>query len=114
MLAVVQAQLREVGLAHVGGGPRELCPRLLDHLRVGVDGDHAPAREAVEQQPRHAAGAAAGVEDRLVAAQLEAVEHRLGHRDLRAGDAVIGVRVPAAPGAHSAVVTGPERSRSRS
>ena len=84
LLAVCRRSVREVGLAHVGGASRELGPRAGDHVRRRVDGDDAPAREAVEQQPRDAARAAAGVEDRLVAAQLEAVDDRLGHRDLRA------------------------------
>ena len=49
----------------------EPLARLLDHRRRAVDGDHPAVRQALEQRLGHAAGAAARVEHRLVAAQLE-------------------------------------------
>ena len=82
--------------------------------RRRVDRDHVPVRQALEQHPRDAAGAAAGVEHRLVAAQLEPVEDLARHRLLRSRDAVVRLGVPIAHRQASAVVTGPERSRSRS
>ena len=98
--ALVQPQRREIGSANVGGRVLELDPARATISRVGVDGDDAAVREAIEQQARHPARAAARVEDRLVAAQLEAVDDGLGHRDLRAGDPVVGVGVPATDRAH--------------
>ena len=55
-----------------------------------------PARQALEQHPRHAARAAAGVEHGLVAAQRQPLEHRAGPLHLRRRDAVVGRRVPVA------------------
>ena len=114
VLAVAQAQRREIGLADVDRRILKLGARAGDHVGVGVDRDDAAPREPVEQQPRHPPRAAAGIENRLVAAQLEPVDDGRGHRDLRARDPVVGVGVPATDRAHeSAVVTGPARSRSR-
>ena len=88
--------------------------RVLGHRRRHVDPVHAAVRHPVGQQCGHPARAAAGVEHDIVVLQLEAVEllERPSQLDVR--DAVIRRRVPVARGAHSAVVTGPERSRSRS
>jgi hypothetical protein len=115
LLARAQAKLREVACADVRAVPK-LGAGALDHVRRRVDGDHVPARQAVEQELRDAARATAGVEHGLVAAQLEAVEDLHRHLDERVGDAVVLVGVPVADRrAHaSAVVTGPLRSRSRS
>ena len=107
---------RDRACARRRASPASSIARAGDHVGDGVDGDHAPARQALEQQPRHAARAAAGVEHRLVAAQLEAVEDGLRHLDLRGrrrgGRSRRSSR--AARRAHSAVVTGPPRSRSAS
>ena len=115
-LAIGQRQRGEIGLADIGARVvAQLGPRLGDHVRRAVDGDHAPAREAVQQQARDAARPAAGVEDRLVSVQREPVEHRLRHGRLRTGQPVVGLGVPVSNASHqSAVVTGPPRSRSPS
>ena len=115
LLAVVQAQPREIGEAHVGRRAGELLAGAGDHLPRAVDRDRAAARQALEDEPGDPARAAAGVEHGLVAAQLEAVEDRLrpGHVGVR--HPVVGVGVPRPTlAAHSAVVTGPCRSRSLS
>ena len=88
-------ELEQVGLAHVDPGRQQLA-RLLDHRRRGVDGDHAAARQPLEQQPRHVAGPAAGVEHRLVAGEDEPVEHVAAHRGERRGDPLVGRGVPVA------------------
>ena len=79
--------------AHVDGRA-EPRARLLDHRRRAVDGDHLAAREPLEQRRRHPAGAAAGVEHALVAAQLEPVEHVATHRLERRRHALVGRGVP--------------------
>ena len=66
----------------------------LDHRGRAVDGDHCAAREPLDQRRGDAAGAAAGVEHALVAAQLEPVEHLAAHRLQRRGDALVGGGVP--------------------
>ena len=61
-------RLGELELGEVGHGERRCGRRRarsrasLDHRRRAVDGDHAPARQALEQRRGDAAGAAAGVE----------------------------------------------------
>ena len=70
--------------------------------------------QLVEQHARHPAGAAAGVEHSLVAAQRQPVEHGLCHLHLGSGDAVVAGGVPVARAHASEVVTGPLRSRSAS
>ena len=66
-----------------------LC--LLDHRAAAVDRDHRAVREPLEQLRGHAAGAAAGVEHALVAAQVQAVDDVARHREL-------GVRLPVVRG----------------
>ena len=67
-----------------------------------------------EQHRGDPAAAAAGVEDDLVAAQAEPLDHAARPLHLRTGDAVVGGRVPFAAAAHRsgrqiAVVGAPER-----
>ena len=59
-----------------------------------VDGDHAPAREARQHHLGHAAGAGAGIQHRLVAAQLEALDDGRAPLLLRCGDRVVALGVP--------------------
>ena len=87
---------------------------VLDHRRRGVDADHPALGQALAEQPRHPAAAAAGVEHGLVAAQVEPGEHLAPPLLLRVGDLVVGRARPSRPGrspAHSAVVTGPRSAR---
>ncbi len=91
----------------------ERLARVLDHRLGRVHRHDVAARQPVEQKLRDVARAAAGVEDGLVAAQRQALEHALRPLELRRGDAVVRRRVPRTRHA-SAVVTGPERSRSAS
>jgi hypothetical protein len=92
---LLERQRQEVGLPHVDGG-RQQRARLLDHGRRGVDRDHVPAREAGIQLLRDLARAAAGVEHRLVAFQLEPVEHLDAHSGDRVREAFVGGGVPVA------------------
>ncbi len=92
--------------------------RVLDHRRRRVYRVHAPAWYSVREQGGDAARPAPRVEYGLIAAQLQPLELLEGPAELRVADPVIRGRVPVArpprPCAHSAVVTGPERSRVRS
>ena len=81
----VQLELGQVGGEHLDARPEPLA-RLRHHRRRAVDRDDLAARQPLEQRGRHAAGAAAGVEHALVAAQLEAVEHLAPHRLQRRRD----------------------------
>ena len=92
-------------LAEVG----ELLARKLDHRRGRVDADHPAPRQALGQQPRHPAAAAAGVEHGLAALQLEPLEHLPPPLELRVGNAMVGRCVPV--DGHSEVVTGPRSAR---
>ena len=71
---LVELQLGEVG-DQIVGAVAEALARLLDHRLGAVDGDHAALGRRSSSMRGHPAGAAAGVEHRLVAAQLEPVEH---------------------------------------
>jgi hypothetical protein len=70
---------------------------LPNHLRRGVDGDHPAAWKALYQVSGDAPRAAAGVEDRLVADELEAAEDGDAHRLHRTGDPVVALGVPVDP-----------------
>jgi hypothetical protein len=110
---LIELELDQVGADHLGP-LAERRPGALDHRRRGVDRHYAASWKPLEQHAGDPSAAAAGVEHGLVASQVEAIEHRAGHLDLRVGEAVVGRRVPVPDAAHSAVVTGPRRSRSRS
>jgi hypothetical protein len=109
---------RDEVLAQDRGAVAERLAGMLDHRRGDVDRVHPAARHPVGELRRHPPGAAAGVEHDLVAGQLEPVELLACPAELNVGDAVIRRGVPVAcwarRAAHSAVVTGPGRSRSRS
>ena len=74
----------------------EPLARRLDHRRRAVDGHHLAARQPLDQRRGHPAGAAAGVEHPLVAAQVEPVEHLPPHRLQRRRHPLVGRRVPVA------------------
>ena len=99
---LLQLELEQVRLADVDRR-RQLVARALDHRPRAVDRDHAPAREALEQQPRHAARPAARVEHRLVAVEEEPVEHVGPHRGHRRRQALVGRGVPVARLCHTNV-----------
>jgi hypothetical protein len=107
----VQLEVHKVGLEDRGPLRVEGLAGRLDHRRRRVDGHDAALRQPVEQQPGDAPAAAARVQHRLVALERQAVENDPRPLDLGVGDALVGGGVPV-PRAHSAVVTGPERSRS--
>src|SRR4051812_28398222 len=102
-------QLEQV-LLQDGRAVAEGLPRVLDHRRSGIDGDHVVA--FLEQQLGHPPAAAAGVE--YEASGLHAPQHLRRPLLVHIRYAVVGTGVPVAGLAHSAVVTGPGRSRSRS
>jgi hypothetical protein len=113
----LERELEQVGFdeahpARVAGEERP--PRLREHARRAVDGEHAAGRQAVEQLGGEAAGAAAGVDRRLAAPERRLLVDRAQHlpapADLRVGHPVVGRRVPlrgrsAAPagGAHPGI-----------
>ena len=72
-------ELEQVGLADVDRR-RQPPPRLLDHRARAVDGDHAAARQPLDQHRGDAAGAAARVEHGLVAVQPQPPQHVAAHR----------------------------------
>ena len=90
-------------------GVGEVLGRVLDHRLRAVDADHPSLGEALEDQLGDPAAAAAGVEDGLVAIQLEPREHLTPPLLLRRRDLVVGPRVPVDRLAHAPrlVVTGP-------
>ena len=102
-------------LAEHGGAVAESLTRMLGHRGGHVDRVDPATWYPVCEQRRDAAGAAAGIDHHLVAIEHEALELLERPVQLDVGDAVVagGVPVPRR-GAHSAVVTGPGRSRSRS
>jgi hypothetical protein len=113
---LVEHEVDEVRLDHLGP-VAERVSRGRDHGRGRIDRDHPAVREPVEQHLRDTATAAAGVEHRLVPLEFQPVQDRTGPGDLRIRHAVVGGRVPIPrpdAGRHSAVVTGPVRSRPRS
>ena len=73
--------------------------------RRSVDGDHAAVREALEELLGDPPGPAAGIEDRLVAAQLEPVEDLAPQRLDRRRDPVVRLCVPVSR-AHRRVAVG--------
>ena len=91
----VKGQLEQVGREHLGA-VAEPRPRLLDHRRTAVDGDDRAVGHTLDQQLGDAAGAAAGVEHALVAAQVEPIDHVARHRHLRVRHPVVGGGVPLA------------------
>src|SRR5206468_1712397 len=83
---------------------------LVDHRGRGVDADDRTAREALQQELGYPPATAPGVEDGLIAAELEAVDDGQRPFLLDVRHAVVGRRVPVPMLnllAHSAVVTGP-------
>ena len=92
---LVQLELEQVGGEHLDARAEPLA-RLRHHRRRPVDRDDLAARQALDQRGGHAAGAAAGVEHALVAAQLEPVEHLAPHRLHRRRDPLVGLGVPVA------------------
>ena len=71
---LVDLQVGQLGLDDLGVRVRaERLARVLDHRRCLVHRQHAAAWQPLEQHQRRAARAATGVENRLVAAQVEPV-----------------------------------------
>ena len=70
-----------------------LCD-LRDHVRRAVDGVDAAARESFEEVEGDGAGAAAGVEDGLVAAEAEVVDDGLRPAAHGRADALVDFGVP--------------------
>ena len=111
---LVEHELGQVGLEHGGARRVERLARLRDHRRRRVHRHHVPVRQALEQHLGHPAGAAAGVQHGLVALQRQPrpapapptapAGRRRARRCARPSRALMP----------SAVVTGPERSRSAS
>jgi hypothetical protein len=87
--------------------PGEPAPGLVEHGRGAVQGDDATTRQPIREELRDAAAAAAGVEDTLVALELQPLEHRRTPARLRRGDRVVGLAVPIPRGRHLATMTGP-------
>src|SRR3954451_9616492 len=83
----------EVGDAQVGAVAEALASGL-DHRRRQVDGDHAALGQPLEEQLGEAGGPAARVEERLVAAQLQALQHLAAEALHRSRQAVVLGAVP--------------------
>jgi hypothetical protein len=96
---LVEVELGEIRAPHRGALGGQRMAGVLDHLLRGVDRDHAPARQPLQQAPCDSPRTAARIEHGLVAAQRQAVEHILGPGLLDAGAALVGSGVPGA-GAH--------------
>lgn len=101
----------------------EALARVRGHRGCNVDAVDASLGDAAHELGRNATRTAARVEHDLVAPECVSVELLERPLELRIGDAVVGGGVPipgrpqvliAVGGRHSAVVTGPRRSRSRS
>jgi hypothetical protein len=72
----------------------EAPPGLVDHRLRAVDRHHVAVRHPLQQQGGHPPGAAAGVEDPLVAAQVEPLQDVAAPRLLGRGDPVVRGGVP--------------------
>ncbi len=107
----VELKLQQIGDAQLGGVAQPLA-RGLDHRRRAVDRHHLAARQALEQRGGHPSGAAAGVENTLVAAEVEPVEHLASHRFERRRHPLVGRRVPVT-GRHTTVRYREQRDRAR-
>ena len=94
---VADAQLQVRPLPQTGTGR-------LDHRRGAVDPDHPAVRQTLQQGGGDAAGAAAGVQHRLVAREREPVQYRQAHALHGRGDAVVGRAVPVACRGHGLYV----------
>ena len=71
---------------------------LRDHVGRAIDGVDAAAGQALEQVEGDGAGAAAGVEDGLVAAQVQVIDDGLRPAAHGRADAVVDVGVPVGGG----------------
>ena len=95
---------------------RELLTGDLDHLGGAVHADHAPIRESFQELLGDAAGAAAGVDDRLIRMRVETIQHLEAPLVLGLGDLIVGLGVPLAgttviERGHSPVRSSPGRHR---
>ncbi len=90
-----QLELEQVGDADIHVRTESLAGGGHHRGRL-VDRDHAPARQPLDQRLGYTPRAAAGVEHGLIAAQLQALEHRQPKRLHRPGDTVVTAPVPLA------------------
>jgi hypothetical protein len=65
-----------------------------EHVLGEIDADNTAMRQGFEQVGCEASSAAAGIEQRFIAAQRETRENFLAPTDLRAGEAMVDRRVP--------------------
>jgi hypothetical protein len=71
-----------------------MFPGGLEHVGRAVDGQHAPAGQAAQQELGQATAAAAEVQRRFIAAQRQALDDGLAPRLHRRRQAGIGARIP--------------------
>ena len=93
-------------------GRLQVVAGLGKHIFRAVERDHAAAREALQQLGGEASAAAAGVDHRFIAAQLQPGQHLRAPRLLGPGDAVIDLGVPLFAWLQCFVVGFRHRSRS--
>jgi hypothetical protein len=99
---------------------REPAPRGLEHRRRAVERDHGAVGESFGEERGHSPRTAPGVQDGLVAVELEPVDHGRTPSELRIGDRVVGLGVPVArhagtlPLRERVVDGGPRRDVARS
>jgi hypothetical protein len=92
----------EIQLSHIGAEDlhaiaeprREKVASAIDHIFGKIAGEDGAFRETLGEFSGEAAGAAAGVENGFVAAQLDAVENLEAPAELWIGDGVVGGGVP--------------------
>ena len=114
---LVELERGEIATGTPSRGRGQRLARLRHHRGRAVDGDHAAARQAVQQHARSRAPLPQPASSTVSSPRsVEPLEHSRGPLRLRGGHAVVGAARPsrAAVAPHSAVVTGPDRSRSRS
>jgi len=72
----------------------KILPRVQHHVAGKIESDDAAARKIPQKEPGEFAGAATGVEDALVSAQVKFADHALAPLELRRGKAVVFGGVP--------------------
>ena len=90
---------------------REPAPRGLEHRRRAVERDHGAVGEPFGDKRRDASRTAPGVQDGLVAAELEPVDDDRAPPEPRVGDRVVRLGVPLARHARDATARRTSRVR---
>ena len=98
----VRDERREVGAdeGHAVTELRQAPPCLLDHVRRAIDRDDVPARQPLREDAGEPTAAAARVDHRLSSFERKTLEDAKSPRELRIGEALVGLGIPFVRCAH--------------